>query len=74
VSGQLKSIVKRRILGVVYKSELCKNEWTSLNDMFPWKDVPFGVSLIMLPIRGSSPPKPAMLGMNRHFQAKCAKY
>jgi len=54
VSGQLKSIVKHSILGVLKKGELCKNGWTDLNDMscdvFLHKEVPFGVAAMLLPV------------------------
>ena len=39
-------------------------------DVFPPKDVPFGVSFILLPILGAkSPQNPKFGGVNRHFQA-----
>ena len=41
-------------------------------DVFPQKNVPFGVSLIMLPIY--LPPNPYFGRVNRSFQAKCTKY
>ena len=38
-------------------------------------DVPFGVSLTLLPILGvKSPENPNFWGVNRRFQAKRAKY
>jgi len=45
------------------------NLYTSY-DVFPPKDVTFGVSFILLPILGvKSPKKPYLGGVNRHFQA-----
>jgi len=45
------------------------------NDADSRKDVPFGVSLTLLPILGvKSPENPNFWGENRHFQAKRAKY
>ena len=39
-------------------------------DVFPPKDVPFGVSFTLLPILGAKSPKnPNFGGVNRHFQA-----
>ena len=47
----------------------------SSNDADCRKDVPFRVSLALLPILGWNPPiTPILGGMNRRFQAKWAKY
>jgi len=45
------------------------------NDMHSRKDVPFGgVVNIVSHLKGQITPKPQFWGMNRHFQANCAKY
>jgi len=57
-----------RFYGVGQKGELCKNGRTDLNDQciiwrVSWKDVPFRVLLIMLPIQGFKSPKALFLQM-----------
>jgi len=45
----------------------------SYDDVFPPTDVPFGVSIICLPVRGQIPQNPNFRGVNRRFPDKLVK-